>query len=385
MNDSPRASALLIPSLSAANFAIGMGAFVVIGILSPIATDLKMTNAEAGWVMTGYAIAYLSSPIMVALTGRVERRLLLAAGLAVFALASVIAALASDPATLFAARVLAAFGAGLVTPTAAAVAAAASTPEKRGKALAMAFMGLTLAQVLGVPIGAWIGYTYGWSYAFLMTAALAIAAMVTVLIIVPHRLPFQATSLKALGTALTHMKTLLAIAFTALIMAAIYVLYTYISPLLEARMEFDRTGISLFLLTFGVGAVFGNLIGGWLTDRIGATKTLMVVCTAQFAFLPVFSNLPIADWTLYAVAFVWSVGGWCFAASQQARLIALAPDRANVMLALNAAAIYVGVSLGAFVGGGVLERFGFDALGYTGACIAALALLTLVFTERFGD
>lgn len=362
-----------------------MGAFVVVGILSPIATDLNLSNAEAGWVMTAYAMAYLSSPVMVALTGRVERRILLATGLGLFALASALAALADAPTTLFAARVMAAFGAGVVTPTAAAVAASASTPENRGKALAMAFMGLTLAQVLGVPIGAWIGYTYGWPYAFFMTATLAIGAMCAVLFFVPRGLPFQVTSLRILGAALTHARTLMAIAFTALIMAAVYALYTYIAPLLEVRLGFDRNGVSLFLLAFGIGAVFGNLLGGWLTDRMGTTRTLGVVCGAQFVFLPVFSNLPISDGALYAVAFFWSVGGWCFAASQQARLIALAPDKANVMLALNAASIYVGVSLGAFVGGAVLRRFGIDALGYTGVGIAALALLTLVLTERFSD
>ena len=385
MSNTPSPSALLIPSLSVANFAIGMGAFVVVGILSPIASDLEMTSAQAGWVMTSYAVAYLSSPVMVALTGRLERRVLLASGLALFALASVIAALAGDPATLFTARVMAAFGAGVVTPTAAAVAAAASAPENRGKALAMAFMGLTLAQVLGVPIGAWVGYTYGWPYAFLMTAALAALATCAVLVIVPRGLPFQATSLSALGDALTHARTLLAIAFTALIMAAVYVLYTYVSPLVETRMGFDRDGVSLFLLAFGIGAVFGNLLGGWLTDRIGTTRTLVVVCLAQFAFLPVFSNLPVSNGVLYAVAFFWSVGGWCFAASQQARLVALAPEKANVMLALNAASIYVGVSIGAFIGGVVLEWFSMDALGYAGVCIAALALLTLFLTERYGD
>lgn len=378
-------SRLLIPSLSAANFAIGMGAFVVIGVLSPIAADLAMTNAQAGWIMTAYALAYLSSPVIVALTGRVERRVLLASGLGLFALASLLGALADTPSVLFAARVLAAVGAGVVTPVAAAVAAATSAPEQRGKALAAAFMGLTLAQVLGVPIGAWVGYTYGWSYAFIMTAALAVLALGGVLAFVPRGLPFQATSLAALGAALTHLKTLLAIGFTALIMAAVYVLYTYIAPLLETRMGMDRNGVSLLLLAFGVGAVFGNLLGGWLTDRIGTTRTLMVVCGAQFLFLPVFSMLPIAEWMIYAVAFFWSIGGWCFAASQQARLVALAPDRQNVMLALNAASIYVGVSLGSFIGGIALEVFGLDALGVVGAGIAVIALATLLLTERLRD
>lgn len=372
----------LIPSLSAANFAIGMGAFVVIGVLSPIAESFSLSSAEAGWVMTTYALAYaVASPLLVAITGGVDRRAVLTIGLAIFSVAAGLSALATDASLLFAARVATAFGAGLITPVAAGVAAAASAPERRGKALAAAFFGLTLAQVLGVPAGAWLGYSFGWQTVFALTALLGAAALIMVRAHVPAGLPFQVTSLASLRAALTDLKTVLAILFTVLNIGAVYVFYTYTAPVLETRMGFTRNGVSLFLLAFGFGAVAGNLLGGFFTDRIGAFRTLALVGVAQVLFLPFYSFLPAPEWALFAHAFIWSTFGWCFAASQQTRLISLAPERANVMLALNAASIYVGVSLGSWIGGAAIAIAGLDALGLVGAGVAALALIAL-FASR---
>lgn len=381
----PAASRLLIPSLSAANFAIGMGAFVVIGILAPIRDDFGLSSAEAGWIMTAYAIAYaIGSPLAVALTGSMGRRTVLASGLAIFATSMIIAAMATGLEMLIVARFMAALGAGVVTPVAAGVAAAASPPERRGKALAAAFFGLTLAQVFGVPAGAWLGYTFGWPSVFILTGALTLAALACIMIVVPRGMPFQVNSLATLGQALRDLPTMLAVLFTVFIMGAIYVFYTYTAPVMEAQMGFGREGISLYLLMFGFGAVAGNLLGGWLTDRIGAFNTLVFVAVAQIILMPVFSLLPLPVWAVYAHAFIWSVCGWSFAASQQSRLVALGPDRASVMLALNAAAIYVGVSLGSFVGGETIDRFGAEALGWTGAAVAAMALITLLTSVRVG-
>lgn len=374
---------LLIFALSSANFAIGMGAFVVIGVLTPVADAFGLTEAQAGWMMTAYALAYaVGSPTLVALTGGIARRTVLATGLTIFTAAVLATAMAPNAEILFAARVATGIGAGLITPVAAGVAAAASPPEKRGKALAAAFFGLTLAQVLGVPAGAWIGYTFGWETVFFLNAGLGVAALAAIWALVPKDIPFQVNSLTTLGQALTDLKTVLAITFTALIMGAVYVFYTYVAPVLEARMGFSRDGVSLFLLAFGVGAVFGNLLGGYLTDRIGAYRTLIFVAVAQTVFLPMYSFLPLPVWLLYAQAVLWAVCGWSFAASQQFRLISLAPERQNVMLALNAAAIYAGVSLGAWIGGMSLEYAGLDSLGLAGAGVSLLALLVLVASER---
>ena len=252
------------------------------------------------------------------------------------------------------------------------------------KALAAAFLGITLAQVLGVPAGAWLGYTFGWETTLWLTAGLALVALAAILALTPTGLPFQASTLATLGEALTDLRTVLAVSFTVLVMAAVYVFYTYAAPVMEARMGYDREGVSLYLLAFGVGAVFGNLLGGALADRFGSYRTLVFVACAQILFLPFYSFLPAPDAVVFAHAVTWSICGWTFAASQQSRLVALAPGRSNVMLALNAAAIYVGVSLGSWLGGQAIRLYGIDALGLVGSGVAALALIVLVSSERVG-
>ena len=223
---------LLVPILSAGNFAIGMGAFVVIGILNPLAEGLGLTASEAGWVMTVYALSYaVGSPILVALTGAHSRRLILTTGLVLFGLAAVCSALSPTAMWLFAARILAAAGAGLYTPVAATVAASASAPENRGKALAAVFFGLTLAQVLGIPAGSYIAYTFGWQTAFSIVAALSTACVFLVWKVVPRGLGFQPTGLVTLGVTLLNWRAMLAVLYTASIVGTVFIVYAYLAPL----------------------------------------------------------------------------------------------------------------------------------------------------------
>ena len=148
----------VIVILMATNFVVGMGAFMVVGLLIPVAEDLSLTEAGAGWMMTSYALGYaVLSPVLVSATGAVGRRRILAFGLGIFALASLICAVAPNVTVLFAARVLAAAGAGIVTPVAASIAAGLSPPERQARALAVVFSGMTLAQVIGVPVGGLAG------------------------------------------------------------------------------------------------------------------------------------------------------------------------------------------------------------------------------------
>ena len=149
----------LLALLALANFVIGMGAFVVVGILTPFAADMDISTATAGWLMTAYALVYaVASPPLVALTGGLDRKTVLLTGLALFGLGAAAAALAPSFAAVLAARALMAVGGGLVTPVCASVAVGLTPPADRGRALATVFGGLTLAQVLGVPVGAWLGY-----------------------------------------------------------------------------------------------------------------------------------------------------------------------------------------------------------------------------------
>lgn len=373
----------LIALLSAGNFVIGMGAFVVLGLLPPIIEDFGLSPAGGGWVMTAYALAYmLGSPLGVALTGRVPRRTVLALGMALFLAAALLSALAPDFGTLLAARVVAALGAGLYTPVAAGVAVAASPPEARGRALAGVFLGLTLAQVVGIPLGGWLGYAFGWQAAFWAAAAAALPCLAGLLVLVPRGLPVQAAGLAALGRALGEARALLAVLYTASFLGTIYVLYTFVAVLLTGIQGYGGGMVAAFLATYGLGAVAGNMLGGRLTDRIGPGRTLALVALAQMLLMPAFAFLPLADPVLFALGFVWAASGWSFMVPQQARLVALAPDRTNVLLALNASAIYLGASAGSAAGALVVKEAGIMALGPVAGALMLPVLLHLWLSVR---
>ena len=373
----------LIAILSACNFIIGMGAFVIVGLVDPIATDLRISVTAAGGLLTVYALGYaVLSPLLVAATGRIGRRRVLFYGLAIFAAANALLATLPGLVPLYGARLMAAAGAGMVTPVTAAVAAGLSAPENRGRALASVFFGLTLAQVAGVPVGSWIAYTFGWRVAFAIVALAALPCLWLIWTRVPAGLSFAPVALRDLGRVLGNVTQMAAVLFTASFLGGIYVVFTFLAPLLTQTMGYGRDGITLVLVVFGFGAVLGNLAGGWLTDRIGPMKTLTLLCLAQIVLMALFSSLPVPVAALLALVFTWSVFGWSFVAPQQLRLITLAPEEASVLLALNAAAIYVGAALGSALGGAVLEGFGLNALGIAGAIVGLGALAHLLWSHR---
>lgn len=360
--------------LAFANFVVGMGAFVVIGVLTPVASSFGISRSAAGGLMSTYAIVYaVASPILVALTGKLDRARLLTISLAVFLVGTVMAALATSFDALLWARVPMAIGGALVTPVAASVGISLLPPAQRGKALAVVFGGLTLAQAVGVPLGAWIGYAFGWRTAFWLVAAVTSVAGLALWMALPRGLSTQVTSLSSLKAALQSRLLMVAVSFTALFIGALYVFYTYLAPFLESRLGLGRDGVSVMLLVFGCGAVVGNAMGGWLTDRIGPARTLAGLALSQCLWLPLLSLSHLPVWATGLLIGVWSVCSWSFMVPQQARLAALSPALAPVLFALNAAAIYVGSSLGALLGGQVLGRMGFEALGLVGAGVALLA------------
>jgi predicted MFS family arabinose efflux permease len=364
--------------LSLANFAVGMGAFVVIGILSPVAADLGVSKARAGSLLTVYAVVYaLSSPLLVALTGRLDRTWALVGGMATFSLGALTAALSDGLQTVLLARCVMALGAGIVTPVAASVGVALAGAEGRGRALAVVFGGLTLAQALGVPVGAWLGYAYGWRTAFGVVVLLGSLSALACVLRLPRGIQVPVATLASLAGVLTSLRQSVAVSYTALFIGALYVFYTFLAPFLESRYQLGRDGVTGMLAIFGAGAVVGNSVGGLLTDRIGPQRTLVLLSTAQLALLPALSWIPLPVAAFAVLVGLWSICSWSFMVPQQARLAMLAPERIPVLFALNAAAIYVGGSVGSALGGATLQAAGFTLLGPVGAGLALLALGSL--------
>lgn len=370
--------------LAAANFAVGMGAFVVVGLLPQIADGFGLDAAGAGAVMTVYALVYtVASPLMVALSGRVDRRSVLLAGLGLFAAGAVVCAAAPGFGVLLAGRALMAAGGGLVTPVGAAIAAGLAPPALRGRALATVFGGLTLAQVGGVPAGAWLGQSFGWPAAFAATAGLAAATALALARAVPRGIAVPATGLAALGRALASGWRMAAVGFGVLFLSGIYCVYAFLGVLLVDRMGLSAAGLSLVLAIYGLGAVAGNALGGRLADRIGPDGTLLILCAAQAVLLPAVALAGLAAPAMVALLVAWSVAGWSFMAAQQARLAALDPGGVPVLLALNAAGVYLAAAIGTAAGGAALRAWdGWTGPAVAGAAFMVLAALSLWLVRR---
>jgi MFS transporter, DHA1 family, inner membrane transport protein len=383
MNTVPTTDRLMIPALSACNFVIGIAAFGIIGLVEPMGTDMRLTPAQTGQLLTVYAVAYaILSPLLIASTGQIGRRRIMALGFVFVALAAAISALSPTLTGLNIARVLAAAGAGIFTPLAAAVAAGLTAEENRAKVLAAVFFGLTLSQVIGVPATSWIAYTFGWRWAFWLIVALAVPCVWLIWTRVPAGLKFQPVTLADLRDVVGEGRVMLAIGFTGSFIGAQYVLFTYITPLLSSTMGFGRDGIALTLMVAGFGAVAGNILGGYLSDRFGWRITLTGLCLFQMGMMPMFSLLPVSVPVLLFMVAIWAMGGWSFMAAQQVRLFAMAGHRAPVVLALNAAAIYVGAAIGSAVGGLMITGYGLSSLGAAAGVGALFALIHLTLSAR---
>jgi predicted MFS family arabinose efflux permease len=374
---------LLIALFSLGNFVIGIAGFAIVGILEPLGQEMGRSTASAGQLMSVYALSYaVLSPVMVALTGQIGRRRVLAAAIVLVAGAAALSAMAPDFTVLTIARVLAAAGAGMFTPVAAAVAAALFPQAQQARVLASVFFGLTLSQVLGVPAGSWIAYSFGWRWTFWIVVAFAVPLVWMIWRHVPAGLRFQPVAMADLRRIVVQGRMMLAIGFTATFIGSTYVLYTYIAPLLSQTMGYGRNGIAFILLMFGIGAVAGNILGGIGADRFGWRVTLTALCIAQSIIMPFFSFLPVSPALLALVAVVWSLCGWAFMAGQQMRLIGLAGPQAPVILALNAAAIYIGAAIGSALGGLVIAGFGLSGLGIAAGLTAFAALIHLRLSVR---
>ncbi len=380
----PKAKASpLLSLLALGNFVVGMGVFVVIGIVSPIAEALSVSPADAGILITSYAVAYaLLSPIGAALTGRLSRRTVLVASLGLFCLGSLLSAISTTLVMLTLSRLVVALGAALYTPLSAGVAVAVAPPEERGRALAKVFAGMTLAQVVGVPLGAWMAYRFGWHAPFFLVAALAAICAVVLLRTIPRNIHVPAGSVSSILSALGNLRLMVAVTFTATLMASVYVVFTFFGPLIEASAGANADTRPLFFMLFGLGAVGGNFVGGYLSDRFGPRGTLVLVCIAHMVLLPLFSVMPWNPWLLALLVLVWSSFAWCFLPAQQSRLVTIAPQAPALALALNAAMIYAGIAIGSTVGARLLDWQGLSVLGVAAGASAGLALVHLLVSDR---
>lgn len=366
-------------ALLAGNFCIGCGVMVVPGTLNDLARGLQVSVAVAGQLIAlAAAVMCFGAPLLAGLVSGWDRRRLLVFALAWYGIGHLLSAAMPSWPLLALVRAVTVLGAAVFTPQAAAAVGFMSPPERRGRHITFVFLGWSVASVLGMPLGSWIGETFGWASAFAVVGAMSLAAAAWLWLAMPDGVKPAALSRSAWKDVFTHPVLMAIVLVTALQGAGQFTLFSYFAPYYKERLGAGPAQISLLFLWFGAFGFIGNVLLTRFIDRIGAARAVMGLMLAMSLGLALW---PLAT-TLLATAAVlvpWALG--CFAANsaQQARLGLAAPALAPALMALNTSAIYLGQALGASGGGWLIAHGGgyaplpFAGLGWMAAALALSA------------
>lgn len=356
-------------------FALGTDAFIVAGVLPAIARETGVAEGLVGQLVTAFALTYgLGAPVLAAITSRWPRHWVLIGALGLLGLANLASALSPTFPVLLLTRILAGCFAATYTPLAFAVGIELSPPAKRGQALALVVSGLNVATVLGAPLGTWIGEHFGWRLSFTLVAALAgVAFLLLLLWRLPRSAPPAPLSLQERLQPITSPRVALVLLPALLWNVGVYVTYPYIAVLLQQRLRISD--VSVFLACFGLGIVLANVMSGRLADRFDPQRLVVLFLVT---LIGIQLALPLVMTTTVGGAIILLLWGMSFASlfiPQQQRLLNVAPEHANVLLALNNSGLYLGIAIGAAVGGLALRYVAVTQLAWIGAAGILIALL----------
>ncbi|MBK4717620.1 MFS transporter [Azospirillum sp. YIM DDC1] len=371
-------------ALSSGAFGIGTTEFIIMGLLLQIADTMQVSVAAAGQLISGYALGvFVGAPVLTLVTRRMPRKAVLLGLMAIFTLGNAACALAPTYDLLMAARVLTSLAHGTFFGVGSVVATGLVAEEKRASAIATMFTGLTIATLLGVPFGAWIGLLLGWRAAFWAVAGIGMVAFAVLALFVPAGVgqgqkpaPLR-TELAVLG----RPQVLLGLAMTVLGFAGLFTVFTYVQPLLTRLTGFPESAVSPILLVFGAGLSIGNLLGGRLADRNlrrALVGTLAVLILVLVLLVPAVWTKPGA----VIVVGLLGVAPFATVAPLQLRVLQEAEAEGQTLASsLNIAAFNLGNALGAWLGGVTIEHGpGLAALPLVAAAVTAMGLAVALWS-----
>jgi DHA1 family inner membrane transport protein len=377
---------LALYALTAGAFGIGVTEFVIMGLLIEVGGDLGVSISAAGLLISGYAIGVvIGAPIMTVATGRWPRKTVLLALMGIFTAGNLACAVAPDYWSLMAARVLTAFAHGTFFGVGSVVATTLVPANKKASAIAVMFTGLTVANILGVPFGTWLGQGFGWRATFFAVTAVGVLAFAIIAVFVPQDREKPAPShLKQDLAVLARPQVLLGLLTTVLSWVGVFAVFTYIAPILTRLAGFSDGAVSPILLVFGGGLVIGNLVGGRFADR----WLVPTVLGSLIALIAVLGLMTFATHSQIAVViFVALLGAVAFATVPPLQMWVLEKaDGAGQSLAssFNIAAFNLGNAIGAWLGGAVIDHGGLASVPWV-AALAPLAGLAVALIANRAD
>lgn len=369
-------------------FAIGTTEFVIVGLVPTIAQSLAISVPSAGLLVSLYALSVaISAPLLTAMTARWQRRNVLLFLMAIFVVGNFLAWQATNFSTLIGARIVTGLAHGVFFSIGSTIATQLVTKEKAAAAIAMMFTGLTVALVTGVPLGAYIGQHFGWQTTFLAVMSLGVIAFIGALLFVPKNLqqPEPVKLIQQLDV-IRSPRLLLVYAMTALGYGGTFVLFTFLSPMLQQLSGFNGNDVSLILVGYGIAVALGNTLGGKLADKLGTIRSLKYIFSVQMLVLFSFYFTAQSAWAVLISTML--LGLTSFANVPPLQLLVVeqakidAPQSVDVASGLNIAAFNLGITIGAGIGGQVVAEIGLLDTAWVGAVILAVTLLLVALFNR---
>lgn len=368
-------------ALALGGFGIGTTEFVSMGLLNIIADDFGISEAQAGHIVTSYALGVVvGAPLITTLTGRVPRRRLIIILMAAFVIGNAMSVIAQGYGMLLVARFIAGLPHGAYFAVANLIAASMADPGKRGQAIARISLGLATATVIGVPVAQWIGQQLGWNSAYALVAVIGLLSFAGLWHSMPHMTLMPMTRPSTEIGALVNPQVLLSLAAGAIGFGGMFCVYTYISWTMTERAEFPENLMWFVLMVYGIGMVVGNWIGGRFADinvdgAVVGSLVTMVVMLVLFFFGSTVAPLAILLFGLL------SVGGGVLTVNMQTRFMDVAGEAQNLAAAMNQSAFNIANAAGAAVGGAVIDAgFNYSYPALAGAALAVGGLVVFVPT-----
>ncbi|MEV8637956.1 MFS transporter [Streptosporangium sp. NPDC051023] len=371
--------ALLALAISA--FGIGTTEFVINGLLPELAAEFQVPIPTAGLLVSGYALGVVvGAPLLTMIGARFSRKTMLLALMVVFIVGNLLCALAPSYGALMAGRVVTSFAHGAYFGIGSVVAASLVAPERRASAIAMMFTGLTLANVLGVPLGTAVGQALGWRATFWIVTAVGVAALAGVAALVPAQPREKGQSLRGELAAFRGGRVWLALLMTTLGFAPVFAVITFVAPIVTEVAGLPAGAVPLLMGLFGVGVVVGNLLGGRLADRALIPSLYLSVggLTVLAAVIALVAHSQIA---LFAAVVLFGVAGFATVPPLQIRVLDAAQGAPTLASAANIGAFNLGNALGAFLAGLAIQAgLGYVSPAWVAALLGLLGLVTVAIS-----
>jgi len=376
-------------ALTISAFGIGTTEFVIVGLLPTVANDLNTSISSAGLLVSLYALGVaIGAPVLTALTSKIARKRLLIGIMLLFIIGNGLATIAPSFTLLILARILTGFAHGVFFSIGSTIAASLVPEDKRASAISIMFAGLTVAIVTGVPLGTYIGQNFGWRATFIGVAILGVIGALASYFLVPSNIK-KSPPLRLVDQlkVLKNPSILLVLAITALGYGGTFVTFTYLAPLLEEVTGFSASMTSVLLLVYGIAIALGNIIGGKVSNKTPG-KALMVMFALQAVVLVVLyftANSPILS---IVTLFFMGILAFSNVPALQLYVVKMAekylPGTEDVASALNIAAFNVGIAIGAYVGGLIVEStLGVAATPWVGSILVVVGfILTLALYKK---